>query len=82
MSAIKFVERSARYSIKNIDRSAKNKFKWSWLEDTDKSGVYLSDYIRKTDRDDIAFCTLCSDEIRYGSSGQSVRPTAINRGES
>ena len=34
MSAIKFVERSARYSIKNIDRSAKNKFKWSWLEDT------------------------------------------------
>lgn len=32
------------------DKSIKNKFKWSWLEEKDKNDDFLSSYIRKTDR--------------------------------
>jgi hypothetical protein len=37
------VDRSA--DIKAIERSVKNKFKWSWLEEKDEHGDYLSLYI-------------------------------------
>jgi hypothetical protein len=43
-------------SIKAIERSVKNKFKWSWLEEKDEHGDYLSLYIRKID---VLGCVIC-----------------------
>ncbi len=30
------------------EKGIKNKFKWSWLEETDRNGDFLSQYVRKT----------------------------------
>ena len=43
MSAITFVDRN-NCDVRLIDKTAKNKFKWTWLEEKDSNGDLLADY--------------------------------------
>ena len=47
MMAYKIVDRTI--DLKELEKSVKNKFRWSWLEEKDSNGDYLSEYIRKID---------------------------------
>ncbi|XP_019731634.1 uncharacterized protein LOC109519504 [Hippocampus comes] len=64
----KQVDRQA--DLHAIDASVRNTFKWSWLEEKDVNGDFLSDYIRKVDKPGLAICIWCNDTLRYGSSGK------------
>ena len=44
----KQVDRHA--DVRAIDTSVKNAFRWSWLEEKDLNGDFLSEYIRKIDK--------------------------------
>ena len=61
-----FVDRKA--SIKDIDKSVKNKWNWNWLDKT-VHVLPLSIFIRKIDEPGIAFCVLCKANIKYGGKG-------------
>ena len=62
------VDRSA--DLKTIEEGVKNKFRWTWLEEKDCLGDFLSDYVRKTDQAGIAFCIICNDTLKYRSGGK------------
>ncbi|XP_060789431.1 uncharacterized protein LOC132894118 isoform X2 [Neoarius graeffei] len=66
----KQVDRSA--DIRRMEGRVKNKFKWSWLEEKDANGDFLSDYLWKVDRPGYALCTWCNDLLKYESSGKKV----------
>ena len=52
-------------NVKKIDATAKNKWRWDWLDD-DKMGQY----IKKLKISGQAFCTLCNKSLQYQSSGK------------
>ena len=58
-------------NIKKIDEKAKNKWNWTWLQEKDANGDYLSDYLRKIDARGLSFCIYCSKTLSYGSTGKS-----------
>ena len=58
-------------NIKKIDEKAKNKWNWTWLQEKDANGDYLSDYLRKIDACGLSFCIYCSKTLSYGSTGKS-----------
>ena len=64
--------------VKNVDSSVANKFNWSWLdkqinvsglEDLGISSTLLSSCIKKQNKPGLAWCSLCSGDIKYGSEG-------------
>ncbi|XP_023154459.2 enoyl-CoA delta isomerase 2 isoform X1 [Amphiprion ocellaris] len=44
----KQVDRHA--DVRAVDATVKNAFRWSWLEEKDTNGDFLSEYIRKLDK--------------------------------
>jgi len=64
------VDRKA--DIKEIEKGIKNKFKWTWLEEKDKDGYFLSDYVRKLNTAGQAKCIICNEIIKYASSGKKA----------
>ena len=50
--------------------ACKNKWNWSWLEEKDVNGDFISDYIRKIDASGLAFCIYCNKPVSYKSSGK------------
>ena len=53
--------------IQTIDITSKNKWKWAWVENT-----ALEHVIRKTRRDGLAWCCICKQTLKYGSSGKKA----------
>ena len=45
---------------RKIDPTCKNKWKWSWLEEKDENGNYLSTLVRKSSTSGSAFCIFCN----------------------
>ena len=41
------INRNESKDARKIDATGKNKWKWSWLEEKDENGDYLSTYVRK-----------------------------------
>lgn len=58
---------NSRDNIKDIDKTAKNKWKWDWVQDTT-----LESTIRKTKNDGLAWCCICNQSLKYGSSGKKA----------
>ena len=50
----------ARKIDRKIDATCRNKLKWSWLEEKDENGDYLSSYVRKINVSGSAFCIYCN----------------------
>ncbi len=58
--------------LSDVEANIKNKFKWTWLDELDKNGDLLREYVQKTDQPGEAFCAWCKDCIKYGSSGKKT----------
>ncbi len=58
--------------LSDVEVNIKNKFKWTWLDELDKNGDLLREYVQKTDQPGEAFCAWCKDCIKYGSSGKKT----------
>ena len=48
MEKIKILERTD--NLKAVEAKVKNKWNWTWLQEKDDNGDFLSDYVRKLDR--------------------------------
>ena len=61
-------------SVKDIDKTVKNKFRWSWLQEKVKlDGNDLSfECFKKLTSPGHVLCTLCTDKINYASSGKKA----------
>ncbi|RUS83267.1 hypothetical protein EGW08_008990, partial [Elysia chlorotica] len=66
-AAQNFVDRDSPIDI--IDCSSKNKFRWEWLTAKDKQDDFLSEYVRKVNKDGVAWCCHCRCEVKYGNRG-------------
>lgn len=66
----KFVDRKTG-DLQTIESGVRNKFLWSWLEEKDCNGDFLSDYVRKTIKPGNAHCLFCDDKLDYGKKGKS-----------
>ena len=59
-----------RNSTVTLDTSlSKNRWRWEWLDETDKNDDKLSAYIRKLKEDGRAVCIWDNNKIRYGGKG-------------
>ena len=66
----KIINRSESEDTRKIDGTCKNKWKWSWLEEKDENGDYLSSYVRKINVSGSAFCIYCNKPLVYGNTGK------------
>ena len=66
----KIIKRSESEDARKIDATCKNKWKWSWLEEKDENGDYLSSYVRKINVSGSAFCIYCNKPLVYGNTGK------------
>ena len=66
----KTINRSESEDARKIDATCKNKWKWSWLEEKDENGDYLSSYVRKINVSGSAFCIYCNKPLVYGNTGK------------
>ncbi|KAJ8043861.1 hypothetical protein HOLleu_11149 [Holothuria leucospilota] len=57
-------------NVKEIDKSVRDKWNWKWLEEKDRDGYFLSDYIRKIDRPGLARCIVCNCDLKYANGGK------------
>ena len=57
----------ANDDIRVIDSTAKNKWKWEWVQNT-----ALESSIKKTKGDGQAWCCICKQTLKYGSSGKKA----------
>ena len=64
------INRSQSKGARKIDATCKNKWKWSWLEEKDENGDYLSSYVRKINVSGSAFCIYCNKPLVYGNTGK------------
>ena len=62
------INTSESEDAKKIDATCKNKWKWSWLEDKDENGDYLSSYVTKINVSSSAFCIYCNKTSVYGNT--------------
>ena len=71
--SVAFVQRDAAVDVKEIDKTIKNKWNWSWCDKVLFPGSpdqhLVGDCFRKLNQAGDAFCTCCQATIRYGSSG-------------
>ena len=54
----KIINGSESETARKIDATCKDKWKWSWLEEEDENGDYLSTYVRKINVSGSAFFYL------------------------
>jgi hypothetical protein len=62
-------DRSA--DLKEVERGVENAFRWNWLEEKDKLGDFLSEWVRNIDQPGVAVCAWCNDRVKYGGKGKS-----------
>ena len=67
----KIINRRESEDARKIDATCKNKWKWSWLEEKDVNGNYLSAYVRKINVGGSAFCIYCNKTLVYGNTGKN-----------
>ena len=67
----KIINRRESEDARKIDATCKNKWKWSWLEEKDVNGDYLSAYVRKINVGGSAFCIYCNKTLVYGNTGKN-----------
>ena len=53
-----------------IDATCRNKWKWSWLEEKDENGDYLSTYVRKINVGGSIFCICCNKPLVHENTGE------------
>ena len=70
----KIINRREGEDGRKIDATCKNKWKWSWLEEKDVNGDYLSAYVRKINVGGSAFCIYCTKTLVYGNTGKNDLP--------
>ncbi|GBN88724.1 hypothetical protein AVEN_267387-1 [Araneus ventricosus] len=63
-----FVSRSSSVDVREIDKQAKNPWRWKCLE-KQAEGIYLREIIRKLNKCSACYCIVCSKELAYGSRG-------------
>jgi hypothetical protein len=69
-------------SLKEIEKDVKNKFRWDWLDfEVEICGfkVKIGDSVCKRTEPGLAFCTLCSKDIKYGGRGRAVIVQHLNQ---
>ena len=66
------IENNSTYQVDVIDATSKNKFLWQWLKEADDNGDFLSRYIRKLNKDGVAWCTFCECELKYSNRGRQT----------
>ena len=64
----KFVERKDSCSVKDIDKSIKHKWNWSWMEKS-ADDVLLDVFIRKLHKAGTSYSLWCECQINYSASG-------------
>ncbi|GBN34231.1 hypothetical protein AVEN_211445-1 [Araneus ventricosus] len=62
------VSRSSSVDVREIDKQAKNPWRWEWLEKQDE-GIYLREIIGKLNKGGACYCIVCSKEFPCGSRG-------------
>lgn len=62
------VSRSSSVCVRDIDKEAKNPWRWEWLE-KQVEGIYLREFIRKLSKCGGCYCIVCNKELAYGSRG-------------
>ena len=63
------ISRTDRADLKAVEANIKNKFKWTWLQERDNTGDFLSSWARKVDVGGKVLC-MCTDTVRYGGGGK------------
>ena len=58
--------------LKDLEAGVPNKFKWSWLEEKDTNGDFLSSYVRKIVEPGMVYCKFCCQKVKYGGKGKSM----------
>ena len=58
--------------IRSLEKDIRNKFKWSWLEETDSNGDLLSSYIQKLKLPGLVYCNHCKAKVDYRGKGKSL----------
>ena len=58
--------------VNEIEANVKNKWNWRWLGVTDDEGTPYSVWCRKLDTPGECFCIICSEKMKYGSSGKKI----------
>ena len=66
----KIINRSESEDARKINAAFKNKWKWSWLEERDENGDYLSSYVRKINVNGSEFCIYCNKPLVYCNTGK------------
>ncbi|GBM16792.1 hypothetical protein AVEN_9380-1 [Araneus ventricosus] len=60
------VSRSSSVDVREIDKQAKNPWRWEWLE-KQAEGRYLREIIRKLNKCGACYCIVCRKELAYES---------------
>jgi len=58
--------------LEALERKIKNKWNWSWMEQKDGNGDFMSEYIRKINQPGMAMCVWCNKQLKYASAGKKV----------
>ena len=66
----KIISRENNKNGRELDVACKNKWNWSWLEEKDVNGDFISGYIRKIDTSGLAFGIYSNNPVNYGSPGK------------
>lgn len=64
------ISRTDGTDLKAIEGNIKNKFNWTWLQEEDNTGEFLSSWARKVDVPGKVRCIVCNDTVSYGSGGK------------
>lgn len=57
---------------KLLEKDAKNKWHWEWMEERDSEGQKYGEWLKKPDTMGMTFCDACGKTINYKSSGKKA----------
>src|SRR4029434_9442581 len=57
-----------------VDKRLKNKWRWAWIEEIGKDSKPFGSWCMKLREGGACFCTLCSRQLLYATSGEKVLP--------
>ena len=57
---------------KVLEKDAKNKWRWEWMEERDSEGQKYGEWLKKPDTMGMTFCDACGKTINYKSSGKKA----------
>ena len=67
---MKFLVRNS--DTKLLEKDAKNKWRWEWMEERDSQGQTFDEWLKKPDTTGMTFCDACGKTINYKSSGKKA----------